>query len=69
MKRAGRELTTKMIDDPRNSLWNEVHRFITENGVNCPEAIYQNDRVILNAQEFLERICSIVGYANIEEEP
>jgi len=43
--------------------------FINENGINCPEAIYQSDRVILNAQEFIEKICDVVGYCEVEEEP
>ena len=42
--------------------------FINENGISCPEAIYQSDRVILNAQEFIEKICDLVGYCEVEED-
>jgi hypothetical protein len=43
--------------------------FIQEHQINCPEAIYQSDRVILNSQEFIEKICDVVGYCVVEEEP
>jgi hypothetical protein len=42
--------------------------FIRENQINCPENIYQSDRVILNAQEFIEKICDVVGYCEVEED-
>ena len=36
--------------------------FIDHNRIGCPETIYQSDRVIENAYEFIEQICEIVGY-------
>ena len=43
-------------------------KFILENKISCAEAIYQCDRIILNSQEFLEKICEIVGYAEVNED-
>ena len=37
-------------------------KFVRDNGISCPEAIYQTDRVIENAYEFIEAICELVGY-------
>jgi hypothetical protein len=42
--------------------------YIYENQISCSEVIYQSDRIILNAQEFIERICDVVGYCEVEEE-
>ena len=43
-------------------------KFILENEISCPENIYQSDRVILNSQEFIEKICELVGYAEVNED-
>lgn len=43
-------------------------KFIKDNKISCPEAIYQCDWVINNAYDFIENICDIVGYLNPEEE-
>lgn len=49
----------------------ELHRicleFIHKQRIHCPETIYQTDRVIENAYEFIEQICNIVGYVKQEE--
>lgn len=51
---------------------NELHRicldFITKQRITCPETIYQSDRVIENAYEFIEQICDVVGYAEYQDE-
>lgn len=51
---------------------NELHRicldFITKQRITCPETIYQSDRVIVNAYEFIEQICDVVGYAEYQDE-
>lgn len=51
---------------------NELHRicldFITKQRITCPETIYQSDRVIENAYEFIEQICDVVGYAEYKDE-
>jgi len=36
--------------------------FIREQRIRCAETIYQTDRVIENAYEFIEKICDLVGY-------
>jgi hypothetical protein len=50
----------------------ELHRvcleFITKQKITCPETIFQSDRVIENAYEFIQEICDIVGYAKYEDE-
>ena len=52
----------------RDELLQVCMYFIRENQINCPENIYQSDRVILNAQEFIEKICDVVGYHEVEED-
>jgi hypothetical protein len=52
----------------RNELWKICLKFIQENQINCPESIYQSDRVVLNSQEFIESICDLIGYCEIEED-
>jgi hypothetical protein len=37
--------------------------FIAKQGITCAETIYQVDRVMENAAEFIEGVCEIVGYA------
>jgi hypothetical protein len=43
-------------------------KFIDDNDIGCSEVIYQSDRVIENAYEFIEDICDIVGYKEYEDE-
>lgn len=43
-------------------LWTVVHNFISKQNISCAEAIYQTDKVIINAYEFIEQLCDIVGY-------
>jgi hypothetical protein len=42
-------------------------KFINDQGISCPETIYQTDRVIENAYAFIEDICDIVGYAEADD--
>lgn len=42
-------------------------KFITDNEITCSEAVYQTDRVIENAYDFIAGICEIVGYHKSEE--
>lgn len=41
-------------------------QFIQDQRISCAETVYQSDRVILNAYEFIEGVCDIVGYAQQE---
>jgi hypothetical protein len=43
-------------------LYSVCVKFIEDQNINCGEAVYQNDNVILNACQFIEQICDIVGY-------
>lgn len=53
-----KEVTPAMKD----ALLAEVKTFVKEQRISCPETIYQTDRVIENAYEFIEKLCDIVGY-------
>lgn len=48
-------------------LLNLCMRFIEDNKISCPETIYQSDRVIENAYEFIHEICELVGYSELDE--
>lgn len=43
-------------------LMNHCEQFITAQHISCAETVYQSDRVIENAYEFIEGVCDIVGY-------
>lgn len=49
-------------------LWNICEQFIEKQRIGCAETVYQSDRVIKNASEFIEEICETVGYYEDEEE-
>ena len=46
--------TRKLVD--------HCEQFITTQRISCAETVYQTDRVIENAYEFVEGVCDIVGY-------
>ena len=54
--------------DKRDTLFELCRDFIMKQEISCPETIYQTDRVIQNAYEFIERVCNVVGYAEGENE-
>jgi GTP-dependent phosphoenolpyruvate carboxykinase len=37
-------------------------QFIQDQRIHCAETVYQTDRVIQNAYEFIEGVCDILGY-------
>lgn len=37
-------------------------KFIEDQRISCVETVYQTDRVIENAYEFIEGVCDVVGY-------
>lgn len=43
-------------------------QFIQDQEISCAETIYQSDRVIENAHEFIEGVCDILGYHECPEE-
>lgn len=52
----------------QKQLWETCQKFIQDLGISCPESVYQSDRVSLNSLEFIEKVCGIVGYVQIQEE-
>jgi len=47
---------------------NVVERFVDEQDIHCAETIYQCDGVIENAYTFIEDVCKIAGYKEVEDE-
>lgn len=45
-----------------------VREFIDTQDISCAETIYQSDRVIENAYEFIEKLCDLVGYKKYEDD-
>jgi hypothetical protein len=43
------------------------NKFIKDNKITCAESVYQTDRVIENAYEFIKQICEIAGYHKYDE--
>lgn len=41
-------------------------QFIRDQRIDCAETVYQSDRVIAHAYEFIHGICDIVGYHSLE---
>lgn len=54
------------MSEPTNeqlqALWNICKDYVEEQQISCSECVYQSDRVILGAYEFIEDICDTVGY-------
>jgi hypothetical protein len=51
-----------------DKLYQIVSDFIEEQDIWGPETIYQSDRVIENAYEFMRKLCDVVGYKELEDE-
>jgi hypothetical protein len=51
-----------------DKLYQLVEKFIEDQRIICEESIYQTDRVIENAYEFIADLCNVVGYKDIEDE-
>lgn len=45
-----------------------VTGFVDKLEISCGETVYQCDRVILGALEFIDELCEIVGYHEYEED-
>jgi hypothetical protein len=56
-----------MKKDRKQKLWELCERFIEEQDITSGECIYQSDRVIENAYEFIEDVCEIAGYKPFED--
>ena len=51
------------------ALWAVCEKFILDQKISCAEIVYQTDRVIENAYEFIEDVCDVVGYGPPPYEP
>lgn len=51
-----------------NQLLDLCEQFIKDNKIDCAETVYQHDRVIENAYDFIKEICEIVGYVEYNED-
>jgi hypothetical protein len=49
-------------------LWMICEEFVKKQHIYCAESIYQSDRVIENAYEFIESVCDVVGYMDCDDE-
>ena len=52
----------------QEELFNLCKKFIDQHHIHCAETIYQSDRIIENAYEFIEQICDVVGYVELEDD-
>lgn len=42
-------------------------KFVKDKDISCAETIYQTDRVIEGAYEFIDDVCAIVGFVEDDE--
>lgn len=59
---------TIIEDNKEQKLLRFCQEFIKKQKISEPETIYQTDNVIINAYEFIEGICNIVGYFDEENQ-
>lgn len=55
------------MNDQKDRLFVLCEQFIQDQDIICAESIYQTDRVIENALDFIHEVCLIVGYARLED--
>ena len=42
--------------------------FISKHQIHSADTIYQSDRIIEDATRFIEQVCDVVGYVDLEDE-
>jgi hypothetical protein len=52
----------------QDPLYKHCREFVEKQNINCEETVYQTDRVIENAYEFIDGCCEIVGYKKCEDD-
>jgi hypothetical protein len=52
----------------KQALYELCLKFIEDNNIHCAETVYQADRVIEHAYQFITDICDIIGYVDLEGE-
>jgi hypothetical protein len=50
------------------ALWSLCEKFVREQEIRSRETVFQTDRVIENAYEFIAATCEIVGYFKDDDE-
>jgi hypothetical protein len=60
-------MTVVDLDKLKEDLYWHCRKFIADQQITCAETVFQTDRVALNAQEFIEGVCEIVGYHEDED--
>lgn len=50
------------------ALLEHVRAFIKKQHIHCVETVYQSDRVILNAYDFIAGCCEIAGYVELDDD-
>lgn len=46
----------------------KVREFVAAQRIYCPETVYQTDRVIVHAYDFIAELCDLAGYHEAEGE-
>lgn len=63
-----RDFCLKDVTTPKDlELRQAVQQFVKDNEITCAETVYQTDRVIVNAYDFIAKLVQIVGYHQDEE--
>lgn len=50
------------------ALVRHCEQFVADQQISCEETVYQSDRVIVNAYEFIQGVCDLVGYYDDPDE-
>jgi hypothetical protein len=54
--------------DKLEKLWSVCEKFIKKHSINCAETIHQCDGPQIDATNFIEEVCDVVGYDKSEED-
>lgn len=55
-------LKLKKIVESSELLYEYVNNYIQKNKISCSESIHQSDEINLDAPNFMENCCKIIGY-------
>ena len=55
------------LNSIKRDLYALCSKFILDNQITCPEAIYQMDHVMGAAPEFIDELCSLIGFAEVTD--
>ena len=54
--------------ESKDALYALAKDFIEKQKITCSETVYQTDRVIESAYQFIDNICEIVGFYEYEDD-